>query len=169
MPLTMHIFTGATPQHGLPNPHADYPLAFAGAMCTIADLIYSGVCERFSGLRFVITEFETGWTAHMLDRLDWAYKRRGGTRGYPKIPVKPSEYWRQNFRITFEDDAIGIKTRDISGTSTLMWGNDYPHGDSIFPNSQKVLDTILSECSPEERYEMTVRNVVRLYDLPFEV
>jgi uncharacterized protein len=168
MPLAMHIFTGATPNHGLPNPHADYPLAFAGAICTIADLIYSGVCERFPALRFVITEFETGWTAHMLERLDWAYKRRGGTRGYPNIPEKPSEYWRRNFRITFEDDPIGIMTRDTIGTQTLIWGSDYPHGDSVFPESQAVLDRIMRDCTPQERYEMTAKNVVELYDLPFE-
>ena len=168
MPLTMHIFTGATPNHGLPNPHGDYPLAFAGAMCTIADLIYSGVCERFPDLRFVITEFETGWTAHMLDRLDWAYKRRGGTRGYPNIPNPPSYYWRQNFRITFEDDPIGILTRDKIGAETLMWGSDYPHGDSVFPDSQGVLDRIMADCTPEERYAMTAKNVVDLYSLPFE-
>jgi predicted TIM-barrel fold metal-dependent hydrolase len=168
MPMTMHIFTGATPNHGLPNQHADYPLAFAGAMCTIADLIYGGVCERFPGLRFVITEFETGWTAHMLDRLDWAYKRRGGTRGYPKIPNTPSYYWRQNFRITFEDDPIGILTRDKIGPETLMWGSDYPHGDSVFPDSQGVLDRIMADCTPQERHLMTAKNVVELYDLPFE-
>jgi predicted TIM-barrel fold metal-dependent hydrolase len=104
----------------------------------------------------------------MLDRLDWAYKRRGGTRGYPKIPNTPSYYWRQNFRITFEDDPIGILTRDKIGVETLMWGSDYPHGDSVFPDSQGVLDRIMADCSPQERYAMTAKNVVDLYDLPFE-
>ena len=36
-------------------------------------------------------------------------------------------------------------------------------------NQPEVLDRILAECTPEERYEMTVKNVVQLYDLPFEV
>ena len=51
----------------------------------------------------------------------------------------------------------------------LMWGNDYPHGDSVFPNSKQVLSEILSDCTPEERWKMTVKNVVELYDLPFEL
>ena len=58
-------------------------------------------------------------------------------------------------------------TREYIGTNTLMWGNDYPHGDSIFPHSQRVLTDLLADCTPEERYEMTVKNVVELYDLPF--
>jgi predicted TIM-barrel fold metal-dependent hydrolase len=168
MPLTMHIFTGATPNHGLPFPAAMGGLAFAGVVFTIRDLIFSGVCERFPNLKFVITEFETGWVGITLKRLDWNWFRGGGARTQP-IPRRPSEYWKQNFLVTFEDDEIGIKTRYISGTNTLMWGSDYPHGDSVFPDSQGVLDRIMAECTPEERYEMTVKNVVKLYDLPFEV
>jgi hypothetical protein len=81
--------------------------------------------------------------------------------------LKPSAYWKRNFYVTFEDDPIGIRTRDFIGTNTLLWGSDYPHGDSIFPHSQKVLNQILQDCTPEERYEMTVKNVVELYNLPF--
>ncbi|MHB8573781.1 MAG: amidohydrolase family protein [Dehalococcoidia bacterium] len=169
MPQTMHIFTGATPNHGLPHPQAGYALAFAGVMFTITDLILSGVCERFPGLRFVITEFESGWLGALLKRLDHTYFRRGGARVPGALPMKPSDYWRRNFLITFEDDEIGIMTRYLSGTNTLMWGSDYPHGDSVFPESQPVLNRIMVDCTPEERYEMTVKNVVELYGLPFEV
>ena len=167
MPLTMHIFTGATPNHGLPFPAGMSALAFTGVAYTIYDLIFSGVCERFPGLKFVITEFETGWVGITLKRMDWGWFRRGGARTHA-IPRKPSDYWKQNFLVTFEDDEIGIKTRDIIDTSTMLWGNDYPHGDSVFPHSQEVLGRILSDCTPNERYEMTAKNVVDLYDLPFE-
>lgn len=166
MPLTMHIFTGATPNHGLPFRQAGSPLAFAGVMFTIADLIQSGACERYPELKFVITEFETGWTAIMLKRLDWNYVR-GNLRKTLGLPRKPSDYWRRNFRITFEDDALGIRTRDQIGTETILWGSDYPHGDSVFPHSREVLSTVLADCTPDERYQMTVENVVKLYDLPF--
>lgn len=169
MPLTMHIFTGATANHGVNHVQAGYALAFAGAMFTCADLITGGVCERFPDLKFVPTEFETGWVGIFLKRMDMAYFRRGGPRAPGAMPRKPSDYWKSNFLVTFEDDEIGVMTRDISGTNTLMWGNDYPHGDSVFPESQQVLDRILKDCTPRERYEMTVKNVVQLYGLPFEV
>jgi predicted TIM-barrel fold metal-dependent hydrolase len=168
MPLNMHIFTGATPNHGLPFRQAGSPLAFAGVMFTVADIIQSGVCERFPRLKFVITEFETGWTAIMLKRLDWNYVRSGGARTNSN-PQPPSFYWKRQFYVTFEDDPLGIRTRDFIGSNTMLWGNDYPHGDSVFPNSQKVLNEMLAECTPEERYEMTVKNVVELYDLPFKL
>jgi hypothetical protein len=81
----------------------------------------------------------------------------------------PSAYWRRQFSCTFEDDPLGIMTRSFIGTETMLWGNDYPHGDSVFPHSQQVLSEILSDCTPEERYQMTVENVVKLYNLPFEL
>lgn len=165
MPLTMHLFTGATPNHGLPFRDATYPLAFAGVMFTIADIIGSGVCERFPGLKFVITEFESGWVGIMLRRLDWAYERAGGAR-VSAIPNVPSTYWHRNFYVTFEDDDIGVRTRDVVGVETLLWGSDYPHGDSVFPNSKAVLDRIFEGCTPEERLAMSSKNVVDLYGLP---
>jgi predicted TIM-barrel fold metal-dependent hydrolase len=172
MPLNMHIFTGATADHGLPRndprSRANGPMAFAGVALTVADLIQSGVCERFPNLKFVVTEFETGWIGHVLKRLDWAYVRGGGERvmGLPKLP---SEYWRSNFYCTFEDDPLGIRTRDFIDVNTMLWGSDYPHGDSIFPHSQQVLSEILDGCTPEEKWKMTVKNVVDLYKLPYEV
>ena len=170
MSLNMHVFTGATDNHGLPPAmrSGGYALASCGVMFTCADVIQSGVCERFPEIKFVITEFETGWIANMLKRLDWGFVRGGGAKNQG-IPMKPSEYWRRNFLATFEDDDLGIITRGYIGTNTLMWGNDYPHGDSVFPHSQKVLTEVLAECTPEERYEMTVKNVVELYNLPFKL
>ena len=166
MPLNWHIFTGATDNHGLPFRQGGSSLSFAGVMFTVADIIQSGVCERYPGLRFVVTEFETGWVGMMLKRLDWGYIRGGGEKIFG-LPLMPSEYWRRNFRVTFEDDPLGILTRDFIGTETMMWGSDYPHGDSVFPHSMQVLSEILSDCTPEERYQMTVKNVVQLYKLPF--
>ncbi|MCY4624867.1 MAG: amidohydrolase family protein [Chloroflexi bacterium] len=172
MPLNMHIFTGATADHGLPRndprSRANGPMAFAGVALTVADIIQSGVCERFPNLKFVVTEFETGWIGHVLKRLDWAYVRGGGERrmGLPKLP---SEYWRSNFYCTFEDDPLGVRTRDFIDVNTMLWGSDYPHGDSIFPHSQQVLSEILDGCTPEEKWKMTVKNVVELYNLPYEL
>jgi predicted TIM-barrel fold metal-dependent hydrolase len=83
-------------------------------------------------------------------------------------PQKPSYYWKRNFLATLEDDILGIRTRDVIGVGSLMWGSDYPHGDSVFPDSQGVLDRIMDGVPVEERYAMTAKNVVDLYSLPFE-
>jgi hypothetical protein len=80
----------------------------------------------------------------------------------------PSQYWRRNFAITFEDDPLGIMTRDFIGTETMMWDNDYPHGDSVFPHSQQVLSEILSDCTDEERWQMTAKNEAEPWFMPMD-
>ncbi len=118
---------------------------------------------------FVPTEFETGWVGNFLRRIDHAWYRAGGTlMPNVKLPKQPSDYWHRNFIVTFEDDPIGIRTRDFIGVDNLMWGSDYPHGDSIFPNSQQVLDELFSEHHEADRMKITAENAIKLYRLPFE-
>jgi hypothetical protein len=50
-----------------------------------------------------------------------------------------------------------------------MWGSDYPHGDSIFPESQQILDTLFSPEEEQDRHTVTAANVVKLYKLPFDL
>ena len=147
-------------RHGL-----RYALQHVGVAVTISDLIMGGACERFPDVRFVPTEFETGWIAHFLARMDWRQFRH---EDRSRIRMRFSDYWRRNFRTTFEDDDIGIRTRDEIGVDSLMWASDYPHGDSVWPDSKSTVDRIMADCTPEERHAMTVKNVVALYGLPIE-
>ena len=85
--------------------------------------------------------------------------------------MQPSEYFRRQFYATFEDDEAGVLTRHLIGVDNLIWGNDYPHHDSIWPNSQAVIDRIFAGVSAEDREKMTSLNVLKLYniDLPADV
>src|SRR5215217_4601745 len=143
----MHIFTTAAPNHGLPDwgPITNYALAHTGMAAVISDLICGGVCARYPDLKFVPTEWETGWVAHFLQRLDWAL-HRSPSAAAPEVTERPSEYFHRNFIVTFEDDRTGILTRNEIGVRNLMWGSDYPHHDSIFPRSQEVLTRSLTAC-----------------------
>ena len=168
-PLAMHIFTGATRHDGLPDWGVlNYSLASTAIARVILDLTWGGVCERFPGVRFVPTEFDTGWVAHLLYRTDYSFMKEGGFCDRPYLKMLPSGYWHRNFRITFEDDALGIRTRDLIGVENLVWGSDYPHADSLFPESQTTLDRIFQGVSAEDRFKITAANAVKLYNLPFE-
>lgn len=171
VPLTMHIFTGSSFDCGLP-PHwgtpagtiKGYTLAHTTAVNTMIDLICGGVVERFPRLKFVISEFETGWVAHFLQRLDHAIYRT------PKFAVdyltmKPSEYFRRNFHITFEDDEAGVLTRHLIGIDNLIWGNDYPHHDSIWPDSMATLQRCMAGVPEAEIETMVFTNTVNLYNI----
>ena len=49
-----------------------YTLSHTTIVNTMIDLICGGVVERYPRLKFVVSEYETGWLAHVLQRLDHA-------------------------------------------------------------------------------------------------
>jgi predicted TIM-barrel fold metal-dependent hydrolase len=167
VPVNFHIFTGA--EQGANDlqaagPVASYASAATLIQITATDLICQGVAHRFPDLKFVLAEWEAGWIAHWLERLDHAfYRARFSTP--PELNLMPSDYWRRQFYATFEDDRYGVITRAGIGTQALLWANDYPHHDSIWPHSQEVLQEIFQGVPEDEQRAMTVENAVRLYKL----
>jgi predicted TIM-barrel fold metal-dependent hydrolase len=167
IPLSMHIFTGANEgSTGLQNIDAitSYASSATTIQITVSDLICQGVAHRFPDLKFVCAEWETGWLAHWLQRLDHAfYRSRAAAPDW--VELKPTDYWRRQFYATFEDDRVGVMSRDLIGVDTLMWGNDFPHHDSIWPHSQETLDDIFAGVPDADRQAMTAGNLARLYGL----
>jgi predicted TIM-barrel fold metal-dependent hydrolase len=171
LPLTMHIFVGTSFDGGLPahwgapsRTIKGYTLAFTTVVNSMIDLICGGVVERYPRLKLVIAEFETGWAAHILQRLDHAtYRTPHHAVDYLKL--KPSEYFRRNFIITFEDDPIGVRTRHEIGLHNLVWGNDYPHHDAIWPHSMATLDRVMAGVPADEIETMCFRTATQLYSV----
>jgi len=169
-PLVMHFLTSTQPNHGLPDGMTmgtGYGLAAFAMQRVIVDIIGGGVCARHPKLKFIITEWETGWIAHFLQRMDWAFHAH--YRNKPEeLTESFSHYWHQNFVGTFEDDRVGLATRYEVGVRNLMWGSDFPHHDSTFPHSKAVLDDIFDGIPDEDRYWITAGNVREYYHLPIE-
>lgn len=171
LPITMHIFTGASFDCGLPDhwgaPGATikgYTMAHTTVANSVMDLICGGVVERFPRLKFVLAEFETGWVSHFKQRFDHAIYRTPW-HAVDYLTMKPSEYFDRNFWVTFEDDQAGILTRELIGVDNLLWGNDYPHHDAIWPNSIPILDRIMAGVPDAERERMVWGNVIDLYNI----
>ena len=165
LPITMHIFCGGEWNMSLPeywDPIASYTLSHAAIWNTVSNLITSGVVERHPKLRFICAEWETGWLGHVLKRFDHAiYRSRADAS--PDLQMHGSEYFKRQFYATFEDDDIGVETRHSIGVKSLVWGNDYPHHDSIWPNSRRILSEIMAGVPDDERDAMVWKNVQQLY------
>lgn len=128
-------------------------------------LIFSGVLERHPDLQFVIAESGIGWIPFVVERMDYTFGRH---RLWMKsgIKEKPGDLYRQHFHATFQqDDDAGIQARHIAGVKTLMWASDYPHTDTTWPHSHKVVDSLLADVPHDERTMITSTNAARLYHL----
>src|SRR5439155_15612959 len=137
---------------------AFYP---ALSMC---DLIFSGVFERHRRLTLAIVEFELSWAPNVLTSMDYTYRERHGEAIYRfKDGMLPSDFFRQNVVLSFQEDAIGIRLRDVIGVDNMMWGSDDPHSESTFPQSRKILAEILAGVPDDEQAKIAGGNTARLY------
>jgi len=65
----------------------------------------------------------------------------------------------------FQNDRVGVKLIDELGAETLMWGSDYPHSDGTWPESTKVLNTLLANTPRDVVHKITCENAARLYGI----
>jgi predicted TIM-barrel fold metal-dependent hydrolase len=132
----------------------------------ICQLIGGGVPERFPDLQFCLIEFNAHWLSSLVGGMDkcwvtgtgqdadWWIGKWDDTRppsDQPNMaqlfklnekwpyPLKPSEYVKRQFHVQFQDDPIAIACRHITGVSTVIWGNDYPHAEGTFRGSRALI------------------------------
>jgi len=170
-PLSMHVGCNAylpKSQRGAKLPRdsiVDYAGSQATVQRTIVELMCRGVCERHPQLKIVVAEFNAGWIAHWLERVDQGLQRELRQTTEPYRGASPQEIWNRQFYATLEDDLPALLTRHLIGESNLMWGSDYPHTDSTWPYSQDVLTEIFQDFGDAVKAKITHDNVKHLYQI----
>jgi predicted TIM-barrel fold metal-dependent hydrolase len=169
LPLSLHTATrrqgkirgtgpGTLRDASSPATKAFYP---ALSMC---DMIFCGVFERHPRLTLAIVEFELGWAPNVLSSMDYTYRERHGEAIYRfRNGMLPSDFFRHNIVLSFQEDAIGIRLRDVIGVDNMMWCSDYPHSESTFPQSRKILAEILAGVPDDEQAKIAGGNTARVY------
>ena len=138
----------------------------ATSMC---DMIFSGVFERFPKLKLAIVEFELSWVPYILDSMDYTYVERQEEASHRfRGDARPSDFFRNNVYLSFQEDAVGIRLRDVIGVDRLMWGSDYPHSESTFPRSREVLSEILEGVPVPEQASIVGGAAASVYGFDLE-
>ncbi len=119
--------------------------------------------DRHSNLKVISVEKDIGWVPNFMKRLEW-YSNRFVLR-YPDIKKNAATYRRDHVYYAFQDDEPGMRCRDLIGVDKMMWGSDYPHFDSTWPNSQEAIERNFAGVSDEEREMILGGNLVEVYGL----
>jgi len=169
MPLSLHT---ATRRQGRIRGAGEKTLRDASSRATKAfgpatsmcDMIFSGVFERYPRLTLAIVEFELAWAPHLLSTMDYTYRERHEEAIYRfKDGMHPSDFFKRNVVLSFQEDAVGIRLRDVIGVDNMMWGSDYPHSESTFPRSRKILAEILSGVPADDVAKIVGGTTARVY------
>jgi hypothetical protein len=144
----------------------------------MCELIGGGVAERYPDLHFSLIEFNAHWLASLVGGMDKCWVTGIGqdpdwwigtwddnrppddqptmaqmfrlNEKWP-YPLLPSEYVKRQFHVQFQDDPVALACRDITGVSSLVWGNDYPHAEGTFRGSRELIATLFAGVPVEDR------------------
>ena len=120
-------------------------------------ILLTGACERYPDFKFVLGESGVTWLPFMLDRMDHE------CTGYPGLKMKPSEYFRRQGYATFQNEGLVGDLISYCGEDNVMWGNDYPHPDGVWPDSQEVIQRTIGKVDKKVRRKVICDNAAKLY------
>ena len=135
------------------------------------DLFAWGILERHPKLKLVIAECGAGWVPWVVEELDYRHWRLWECADYWQdkggIPLKtkPSELFRRQIYGTFQQSPTTMALTDFWGPENLLWASDYPHPDSIWPNSVRTIGETMGHMSPDMVRKICGGNAARLYGL----
>lgn len=132
-----------------------------GPMQAIWEMMLGGVFDRYPRLKIVPTEIHVDWIPPFLAELD-----RRFLAGEMAMKRKPSEYWRDNFFA----GATNIRPAEVAlrheiGIDKVMFGRDYPHPESCWPNTWDWLSVALRDVPENEVRMILGENAIECYNL----
>ncbi len=135
-----------------------------GQMAQLTSLFCNGVPEKFPKLRIGFLEAGCGWVPYWMERLDEEYEKRA--EEVPLLRGKPSEYMRSG-RIfySFEPEEGALPyVLDRMGEDVLLYASDFPHWDSSYPKSVKIV-LERQDLSERQKRKVLAENARHFYGL----
>jgi predicted TIM-barrel fold metal-dependent hydrolase len=165
-PMCLHIGSSSRPI----IPHDDAPLPEVISllsllsMAALSDLVFCPIFNRHPRLKVILAECGIGWVPYLLERLDQVWTKQ---RHHSKVNVEqmPSECFRDHIWTCFIDEQAGIELRHRIGVEKILCEVDYPHSDTTWPNSRKILAEHLRDVPDDEARLIAGGNAARLLKL----
>jgi predicted TIM-barrel fold metal-dependent hydrolase len=136
-------------------------MGMAAGMSPLCEMIGSGNLEAHPDLKVVITESECGWLAWCLHVMDQMNRQRH--LGMKKLDLAPSESFHRQCAVTITDDPVALHNVPLTGSDCLLWGDDYPHDEGVFPDGARAIREIREALTPEQAHHVLCGHAAELY------
>ena len=168
--INIHIGSGAQAPHASMASPIDawiitMPISIVNSA---ADWLFLKALQTYPTLKISLSEGGIGWIPYFLERADFTYEHHRAWTYADFGKKKPSDVFREHFLTCFIDDQFGLKNLDAIGEDNVAYECDYPHSDSVWPDSSNVLMKSLEGLSATAIEKVTHGNAFRLYNFdPF--
>ena len=170
IPVCMHIGSSSR----LVTTSADAPptvlvsLNGLNSMMACVDWMMSGILERFSNIKVILSEGGAGWIPYIVERADKAFHDKrikpnasiGQTAKAGTIP--PSQLFREHMYVCLVDEHFALRSLNDIPVDNLLWEGDYPHGDGLWPHNHDYLEKALAEVPDDDAVKIAETNLRKL-------
>ncbi len=166
LPLCLHFGSGGVPAVAPDSPFiVSIALFGLNSQQTTVDLLLSPVFRKFPRLKVALSEGGIGWMPYILERTDYSWDRH---RWYQDVDreTRPSDIFRDHIFGCFIADEAGLRNLDLIGEDNVMFEGDYPHSDSNWPNSRKMLAESLIDVPDDTARKIAELNARRVFNFP---
>jgi predicted TIM-barrel fold metal-dependent hydrolase len=169
--LNLHVGSSSTRVTTAPDAPIDLAICFlfVNSQLAFADWLYSGAFERFPGLRVVLSEGQVGWMPFVAQRVDntWRKCLEGNQPSGRRATQLPSTLVDGHIYGSIFDDLQGLLDRRAVGMERIMIETDFPHKDSTYPDSEKVVSELVATAGLDDREVrmLTRGNAIAVYHL----
>jgi predicted TIM-barrel fold metal-dependent hydrolase len=173
--VCIHLGAGGWVINPFPNPDDPFSEDFArtslfqvSSMVTGMEWTFSGTPQRFPNLKIALSEGGIGWVPMAIDRLDFMMQHSGGAsmRNSWKYELSPSETLLHHFYFCMIDNPSNLNSYKQIGSDHIMVETDYPHADSIWPDTQKLLLDRFADLPVDDAINMAYRAAEKLFRHP---
>ncbi len=177
LPVNFHIGASDTSMtwfgtSAWPSQDDERKLAIGSAMMylsnarILANLVFSGVLERFPTVRFVSVESGIGWIPFFLESLDYQI-HESAPSVVDQLSMKPSDYIRRQVYgcFWFEHAALDAVI-DALGADRVLFETDYPHPTCLYPDPLGRAEAALAGVGASTVRKVMQDNAAALYKIP---
>ncbi len=166
--INMHIGSSSK----MPATSIDAPtavtgsLSFVNSLASLDDYLFSGVLQRFPGVRLSYSEGGIGWVPYALEKADdfWG-QHDNWTKIKDQVPEPPSTYFFTNVYVCTIRDPFGIENIDRIGERNITFECDFPHTDTTWPDTRAYAENELKSLPEETQYRVVRGNAIEMLSL----
>jgi len=130
----------------------------------MANIIMSGILDRWPKLKFISVESGVNWVPGLLETLEYQIAENADTLKYD---LSPREYFERNMFATFwyEKRNIAASIRQ-AGVDNVMFETDFPHPTCLYPDPLEQAAPALAQLTVDERRKVMSTNAATLFNIP---